>query len=118
MYTLWVGLTMFLNLQVEAAHRTWCVQSTEDSPIGPTYDQHQHDQTGVLFDKSYSNCVGRLIPDTSCPVMRDGRLTSLFLFLGQIVQEEVDQDGINFGTWIVPCNLSADHFHGPDAAAT
>lgn len=58
------------------------------------------------------------VPDTSGSMVRNGRLTSLLFLLGQVVQEKVDQDSIDFSTWIIPNDFSANHFHGPDAAAT
>jgi hypothetical protein len=51
-------------------------------------------------------------------MMRNSRLTRFLLLFGQIVQEEIDQDSVDLGVWVLPQNLSPNHFHGPDAAAT
>ena len=50
-------------------------------------------------------------------MVRYGRFTSLLLLLGQIIQEEVDQDGIDLGTRIRSDDLSSDHLNSPDTAA-
>jgi len=50
-------------------------------------------------------------------MVRYGRFTSLLLLLGQIIQEEVDQDGIDLGTGIRSDDFSSDHLDSPDTAA-
>ena len=40
-----------------------------------------------------------------------------FSLLGQIVQEEVDQNGVDFGFRVQLVDLAADELNGPDAAS-
>jgi hypothetical protein len=50
-------------------------------------------------------------------MMRNSHLTGLFLFLCQIVQEEINQDGIDFCIGMSADDFPTNHLDGPDAAA-
>ena len=58
-----------------------------------------------------------LVPYASCPVMRNGLFAVLLPFFGQIVQEEIDQNGVDFRIRLKLQYLSAEEFNSPYTAA-
>lgn len=56
------------------------------------------------------------VPYAPGPMMRDGFLSFGFHLLHKVVQEEVDQDGVDLDLGVVPFDLSPDQFDTPDAA--
>lgn len=59
----------------------------------------------------------RLVPDAPCPVVRDGFLTSGLQLLHEVVQEKVDQDGVDLDLRMGPFDISPNELHAPDAAS-
>lgn len=57
-----------------------------------------------------------LIPDASCPVVRNCLLPLRLQVLHQIVQEEVNQNGIDFHLGMAAFDLSLDQLHTPNTA--
>lgn len=49
-------------------------------------------------------------------MVRNRLLTLGLHFLHEVVQEEVDQDGIDLDVWMVPFDLSSDQLNAPDTA--
>ena len=49
-------------------------------------------------------------------MVRDALLTSRLYFLDCVIQEEVDQDGVDFGFWVVSLNLPPNQLDAPNAA--
>jgi hypothetical protein len=68
--------------------------------------------------KPCCNSVCCSVPNAPSPMVRNSRLTRFLLFLGQIIEKEIDQDSVDLGVWVLPQNFSANHLHRPDAAAT
>lgn len=50
-------------------------------------------------------------------MMRDHFNTSSLLLLDGVVEEEIDEDRVDFGIWMHLLDLALDHLYGPDAAA-
>jgi hypothetical protein len=60
------------------------------------------------------------IPNTSSPVMRNNihtRVIALLQISNRIVQEEIDQDGVDGRVWVQLLDLAPDQLDGVDAAA-
>lgn len=49
-------------------------------------------------------------------MMWDSRFPGLFLFLGQIIQEEINENSIDLCIRMRADNFPAEHFNSPDAA--
>lgn len=69
-----------------------------------------------------SGCVPQilyvlLIPDTPCSVMRNLFQPLRFHLLHRVVQDEVDQDGIDYHARVPPEDLASDELDAPDAAS-
>ena len=58
-----------------------------------------------------------LVPDTPCPMMRNSTLTLRLQLLHRIVQEEINQDGIDFRSRMQTHDLAPDELDAPDTAA-
>ena len=63
------------------------------------------------------NLESSLIPDTTSSVMRDLLLTSELPLFHGIVQEEINQYGVDFSIRMVFQNLSSNQFNTPYTAA-
>lgn len=48
--------------------------------------------------------------------MRNALFSFCFGFFDCVIEEEVDEDGVGVGVWVVFKNLPADQFHAPYAA--
>lgn len=48
--------------------------------------------------------------------MRDNLFASVFHFLYRVVQEEIQEDGIDVSFGVLFHNLPAEQFHAPDTA--
>lgn len=46
-------------------------------------------------------------------MMRNGLLALCFQFFHQIVQEEVNQNGVNLDIWMISLDLPPDQLHAP-----
>lgn len=56
------------------------------------------------------------VPYTSRPVVRSTLLPCCFNLLDGVVEEKVDQDGVDFGLGVLSFDLPADELDAPDAA--
>lgn len=57
-----------------------------------------------------------LIPDASRAMVWQGLFSFGFQFLDFVVEEEVDEDGVDVGAGMVLADFSADEFDAPNAA--
>ena len=58
----------------------------------------------------------QLVPHGPSPVVVHDQLAPGLHLLGGVVEEKVNQDGVNAGVWVGPENLASDEFDAPDAA--
>jgi hypothetical protein len=73
----------------------------------------------TILQPSDSSCLAspRSVPDAPRAMVGDGLDALPLALFGEIVQEEVDEDGVDFGLGGEQKDLAAQELDGPDAAA-
>jgi hypothetical protein len=61
--------------------------------------------------------MGMLVPNAPRPVMWNRFFAGLLLLFCQVVEEEVDQDCVDFGFWLQLDDLASKLLNGPDTAS-
>lgn len=70
-------------------------------------------KSDIQESKIANACSQVLIPDTPCPMMRDGLLPSSLKLLHLVVEEEVDQDGVDVRFRMLPPDFPLDQLYTP-----
>lgn len=58
-----------------------------------------------------------LVPNTPSAMRRNGFDLCFLSFLGEVIQEEVEEDSVDFDVGVEVDDFSAEQLDGPDAAA-
>jgi hypothetical protein len=59
-----------------------------------------------------------LVEDAPGSMMGNDLLALVFHVLHSIVEEEINQNRVDFGIWVLRCNLFSDLLHTPDTASS